>query len=134
MDTADLLDRLSSILVVDDDPTMGDMVVKMLSRLGFENVDLANTMVQAESLIRNETYQLVISDLYLKPGGGLELLSAIRSHAQNSETSFLLMTGSVGGSVAATLCGANGYILKPFTHEQLKAKLERIGRPQIRVA
>jgi DNA-binding response OmpR family regulator len=128
------VDYKAPILVVDDDATMLDLVVKMLSRLGFQRVDHASTVTRAESMIRSEGYQLVISDLYLKPGGGLELLTAIRSDDKLHNTPFLLMTGSVEASLAASLCGANDFILKPFTPEQLKAKLGKLLGRDARVA
>ena len=60
--------------------------------------------------------------------GGIQLLRAIRADDQLKKLPFLLMTGSVGvpNVVLAKHAGANAYLLKPFTAEQLKAKLAEI--------
>jgi two-component system chemotaxis response regulator CheY len=116
------------ILVVDDDPMMLDLVKRFLTRLGFGSVDVVGTVDAAETMVRRGSYQLVISDLFLEPGGGLELLRSMRSDERTKAVRFLLMTGSVGASVAAMLVGADGYIMKPFTEAELDKKLESIAR------
>ena len=121
-------DMKRPILVVDDDPMMLDLVKRFLSRLGFGAIDVVGTIDAAETMVRRGSYQLVISDLFLEPGGGLELLRSMRSDERTKGVRFLLMTGSVGASVAAMLVGADGYIMKPFTETDLKQKLDSIAR------
>lgn len=127
-------DPSTPILVVDDQPVMVDLVKRFLTALGYERVDQARSLQDAEALIRANSYQLVISDLYLGAGGGLELLRLIQAGEPQQRAQFLLMTGSVEASVAATLAGADGYILKPFTRDGLRAKLHAIAAGRDRAA
>ena len=57
--------------------------------------------------------------------GGIPFLKAVRADDQLKNTSFILMTGSleVPDVLAAKYAGTNAYLLKPFTQDQLKAKL-----------
>jgi two-component system chemotaxis response regulator CheY len=113
----------ASALVVDDDPVMIDLVSKILSNSGFEKIDRASDGKAAEVMARAGDYGLIVSDLYMEPTGGLDLLRALQADERLRNAPFLLMTGSVGASVAASLSGADGYIMKPFTPEQFREKL-----------
>ena len=66
--------------------------------------------------------------MHMAPITGLQLLRSVRQDKSLDGTRFLLMTGSVEPSTvtAARQAGADAYLLKPFTPEQLKGKLERI--------
>ena len=127
-------DPKAPILVVDDDPMMLNLVSRFLARRGFERIDTAQQIDIAQKMVCRRGYQLVISDLFVEPGGGLALLYTIRSLARLRTTRFLLMTGSVGASFAAMLVGADGFIMKPFTEAQLENKLELIARRPVRAA
>lgn len=116
------------VLIVDDQETIVDFTRRILARLGFENVDHTDDGAKALALLREGKHKLVISDLHMGAMSGLQLLKAIRADEQLMNTRFLLMTGSVGvpNVVAAKHAGADAYLLKPFTPQQLKAKLTEI--------
>ena len=120
------------ILVVDDDARQVEMIRAMLDRFGFENVDYTVDCREAQELLQHATYELVISDLYMEPIGGLDL-PRIVAETQRA-TRFLLITGSVSASTVAMLVGANDYLTKPFTPKALEAKLRSILAPQPRMA
>jgi two-component system, chemotaxis family, chemotaxis protein CheY len=122
------IDRKDPVLVVDDQEIMSNLATRMLTRLGFENVDHSVDGYQALALLRERKHKLVISDLHMEAMGGLQLLKAIRADAHLKNTPFILMTGSVDvpNVVAAKLAGTDAYLLKPFTSDQLKAKLHEV--------
>ena len=111
--------------MVDDQKTMVELTRRVLSRLGFENIDDASDGYQALALLREKKHKLVISDLRMAAMGGIQLLKTVRADDQLKNTPFILMTGSldVPNVLAARYAGTDAYLLKPFTQEQLKAKL-----------
>ena len=111
--------------MVDDQKTMVELTRRVLSRLGFENIDDASDGYQALTLLREKKHKLVISDLRMAAMGGIQLLKAVRADDQLKNTPFILMTGSldVPNVLAAKYAGTDAYLLKPFTQDQLKAKL-----------
>ena len=117
--------QAAPLLVVDDQKMMLELTRRVLSRLGFENIDEASDGYQALTLLREKKHKLVISDLHMAAMGGIQLLKAVRADDELKNTPFILMTGSVGipNVVVAKYAGIDAYLLKPFTQEQLKAKL-----------
>ena len=113
------------VLVVDDEMMMADLARRMLARLGFENIDHATDGYQGLTMLRETKHKLVMSDLHMEAMGGIQLLRAIRADDELKKTPFILMTGSVRvpNVLAARYAGTDAYLLKPFTQEQLKAKL-----------
>ena len=119
------IDQAEPLLVVDDQKTMVELTRRVLSRLGFENIDDASDGYQALTLLREKKHKLVISDLSMAAMGGIQFLKAVRADDQLKTTPFILMTGSldVPNVLAARYAGTDAYLLKPFTQDQLKAKL-----------
>jgi two-component system, chemotaxis family, chemotaxis protein CheY len=119
------IDQAEPLLVVDDQKMMVELARRVLSRLGFENIDDASDGYQALTLLREKKHKLVISDLLMAAMGGIQLLKAVRADDQLKNTPFILMTGSldVPNVLAAKYAGTDAYLLKPFTQDQLKAKL-----------
>lgn len=122
------IDRKQPVLVVDDQKMMGDLARRMLARLGFETIDHATDGYHALALLRERQHKLVISDLHMEAMGGIQLLRAVRADEQLKKTPFILMTGSVDlpNVVAAKHAGTDAYLLKPFTQDQLKAKIHEV--------
>jgi two-component system, chemotaxis family, chemotaxis protein CheY len=127
------IDYSAPILVVDDQQVMVDLTMRVLTRIGFDAVDHARDGQTALDMLRRRKYQLVISDLFMEPISGLEILRTIRADHGLEHTPFLLMTGDVGPGavIAAKHARADAYLLKPFTPEQLRTKLDEIfSRPR----
>ena len=104
---------MRSILVVDDDNAMREMMVSMLESAGIhaESADSAEGAVEA---VRNGEFDVVLSDIRMPGKDGLELLGELRE--LRPETPVVLMTafGSIDSAVAAMRGGAFDYIPKPF--------------------
>ena len=107
---------------------MVQLVKQLVSMMGFRQVDHAASGALAFNMLRGQKYQLVISDLHMKPMDGLGLLQAIRADENLNATPFLMITvdHTLPPVLMAKQSGANGYLLKPFTPQQLRDKVSGI--------
>jgi two-component system, NtrC family, response regulator PilR len=110
---------MNRILVVDDEPSMRDMLGIMLRRERYEVVTAASR-AEASQVLARRSVDLVITDLRLPDGDGIEVLRHVK--AASPETVVILMTayGSTETAVAALKLGAHDYLIKPFDVEELK--------------
>lgn len=112
-----------TILVVDDKPNMAAMLAKVLGKLA--RVVTARGVRSALEILEREPIAVVLCDLRMNDGDGLEVLGAVR--ARWPGVPFILMTAyaSVPTAVQAMREGAYDYVTKPFETEALKALVER---------
>lgn len=118
------------VLVVDDFPTMRRIVKNLLKQLGFENIDEAEDGVQALNKLKSGNYGLVVSDWNMPNMEGIDLLRNIRQEADPLKNiPFLMVTAEAEKEkvIEAIKAGVDNYIVKPFTAEVLKEKLEKIA-------
>jgi two-component system chemotaxis response regulator CheY len=122
------IDRFTPILVVDDHGTMIKIVRSQLRQLGFVDVDEANSGDEALNKMCVRRYGLIFSDWHMEPISGLDLLRAVRGDAGLKQTPFIMVTGESRSEnvIAAKKAGVNGYIVKPFNAQMLKAKIEAV--------
>ena len=118
------------ILVVDDMPSVRDMVKTTLGAFGFKNVMEASDGTEAWEMIvaeaqANEPFELIVSDINMPKCNGLKLLKMIRANGTFKEVPVLMVSTESETDVimSAIEAGANNYILKPFTKEIMKEKL-----------
>jgi two-component system, chemotaxis family, chemotaxis protein CheY len=116
------------ILVVDDYNTMARILRNLLKQIGFQDIDDAADGTAALKKLQDKDYGLVISDWNMAPMTGYELLQTMRSDARLANTPFIMVTAetNVDNVVAAKKAGVNNYIVKPFTHQTLRSKIEAI--------
>jgi two-component system response regulator PilR (NtrC family) len=107
------------ILVVDDEPSMREMLGIMLRKEGFD-VLLAESRTLAAAVLARGPVDMVITDVKLPDGDGIEILRHVK--AATAETVVIVMTafGSTQTAVAALKLGAQDYLIKPFDIEELK--------------
>ncbi|MCL4536515.1 MAG: chemotaxis response regulator CheY [Nitrospirae bacterium] len=118
------------VLVVDDFPTMRRIVKNLLKQIGFENIDEAEDGVQALNKLKSGNYGLVVSDWNMPAMEGIDLLRTIRQEAEPLKNiPFLMVTAEAEKEkvIEAIKAGVDNYIVKPFTAEVLKEKLEKIA-------
>ncbi len=119
-----------NILVVDDMAAMRKILRTLLSQLGFKNIDEAEDGKQAlEKLKQNpDKYGLIITDWNMPNMTGIELVQAIRSDERLKHLPILMVTAEAKKEnvLTAIKAGVNNYIVKPFTAETLKEKIEAI--------
>ncbi len=112
------------ILVVEDDASVRTTLVTFLELEGYD-VEAVGSTRDAMLRLRDHTYPLVLSDIYLDERTGLDVLEAARE--KNPDGKVILMTGraSMETVMKATKGGAFEYISKPFEFDQLSDVLDR---------
>lgn len=132
-----MLMRFSRILVVDDSPTSRKTVGLMLKSLGYVSYDEATDGTDALVKLERVRYALVISDWFMEPMPGIELLMKIRRSEALRQIPFIMMTSRSQKKFmeVARDAGATHYLAKPFDADTLNAKICRLhdrarGEPQ----
>ena len=123
-----LTDKSIKILIVDDYKTMLRIIRNVLRQIGLVNVDEANDGAEALAMIKQGDYGLVISDWNMAPMTGLELLQQVRADGRLSKLPFIMVTAEskVENIVAAKQAGVSNYVVKPFSAETLRAKIDTV--------
>ena len=116
------------ILVVDDNRTMVRITTELLRQVGYLNVDGAADGSQALAMAAKKTYDLVISDWNMAEVSGLDLLRALKPAAGDQRPRFIMATAEskTDRIVQARVAGADAYIVKPFTAQTLRVKIESL--------
>ncbi len=116
------------ILVVDDMSTMRRIIKTILNQLGYTNIDEAENGKQALAKLKKEKFDFVITDWNMPEMDGLSLVKAIRSDDELKHLPVLMVTAEAKKEnvMEALKAGVNNYIVKPFTPEVLKEKMEKI--------
>jgi two-component system chemotaxis response regulator CheY len=124
----DEVDKNIRILIVDDFSTMRRIVRNLLREIGFGNFDEAEDGVQALQKLQGSSFDFVVSDWNMPNMQGIDLLRAIRADAQLRHIPVLMVTAEAKREniLEAAQAGVNGYIVKPFTAETLREKLDAI--------
>ncbi len=121
-------DYKMKLLIVDDFSTMRRIVKNLLKQLGYENFEEAEDGAQGYSKLENGGFGFVICDWNMPNMDGLEFLKKVRSNPELKETPFLMVTAEAEKEkvVTAIQAGVSNYIVKPFTGEVLKEKVDKI--------
>lgn len=116
-----------SVLVIDDEPDVLEVVQDFLSAEGFEVTTLADPTVAVER-IRDEVFHLVILDLMMPNVSGLDLLSQIR--AVDDDIAVIILTGhpSLDSATASIQHEVSAYIHKPFKVTEFREVIARIAK------
>lgn len=112
------------VLIVDDEKLMRVSLEKQLKKEGFL-VKSMKTAGDALKYVRNEDYDIVVSDLRLPGLDGIEFLKEIKNISQKTIVIIMTAYGTVESAVTAMREGAFDYICKPFSTDELIIKLER---------
>jgi two-component system chemotaxis response regulator CheY len=119
------MDKKISVLVVEDSSTMSRIIVELLQKLGFTDIDLAQDGRSALDRMESKQYDLVFSDWEMQPMGGEQLLQAIRQNHKISKTPVILITATSSRG-ASWLAGANAYLAKPFSENDLRTAIKSV--------
>ncbi len=115
-------------LVVDDFSTMRRIIKNLLHDLGYSNVTEADDGKTALPMLQAGDFDFLITDWNMPGMAGLDLLKAVRADAKLAKMPVLMLTAEAKREqiVEAAQAGVNGYVIKPFTAETLKEKLDKI--------
>lgn len=116
------------ILVVDDFSTMRRIVKNVLRELGFSNLKEAEDGAPALQMLKTTKIDFVVTDWNMPGMTGLDLLKAIRADEKLKSIPVLMVTAEAKREqiIEAAQAGVNGYVVKPFTAQTLKVKMEKV--------
>ncbi|MGQ9862716.1 MAG: response regulator [Thiobacillaceae bacterium] len=115
------------ILLVEDDPTLGDAVMRAIRQAGFA-VDWTRDGVQADNALADYAYDAVLLDLGLPRREGLDVLRRLRKRGAKLPVMILTARDSVEDRVRGLDAGADDYLLKPFALDEMLARLRALLR------
>ena len=115
------------LLLVEDDPYLQENLVRSLSRRGLQ-VTSASTAAQAVSVWQSLRPDVVLLDLTLPDGDGLNVVSQVRQMGFTTPVLVLTARATVGDRVLGLNSGADDYMAKPFDLDELEARLNALYR------
>ena len=126
------------ILIIDDMPDMRSSLRSQISSLDIQKVSVAANVRDALDLIRQKNHDVILCDYFLGAGtDGQQFLEFLRTtNAIGRATLFIMVTAETGyeSVITAAECMPDDYLLKPFTAETLKTRLERLLEKKARLA
>ena len=115
-------------LIVDDFSTMRRIVRGLLKEIGYQNAEEAEDGAVALQMLKNGSFDFVVSDINMPNMNGFDLLKAIKADDSLKHLPVLMVTAEARKEdiVRAAQDGAAGYIVKPFTKATLEEKVQKI--------
>ena len=115
------------VLVIEDDPTVGQFVKRGLEEQRW-GVDLVADGEEGERRAGSESYDVVILDMRLPGKSGLQVLQGLRARGFERPVLVLTAQDAVDAKVQTLRAGADDYVTKPFAFEELLARVEALAR------
>ncbi len=122
-----MTDQRQLVLVADDDPDIRELVAYRLERSGYD-VITAEDGEQAEQLALERVPDLCVLDVMMPKLDGLELTRRLRGHPETTRIPIILLTAKAQEADVETgfTAGADDYIRKPFSPEELRARVQAV--------
>ena len=122
------MDKKMRILVVDDFSTMRRIVKNLLVELGFSNISEADDGSTALPILERGDIDFLVTDWNMPGMPGIDLLKAVRANEKLASLPVLMVTAEAKREqiMEAAQAGVNGYVVKPFTANTLKEKIEKV--------
>lgn len=123
-----MADSDKKFLIIDDSSTMRRIVRTSLMRCGYSNTKEASDGSEALDLCKKEQFDCVLTDWNMPNMDGLQLILALRGMPAYQSVPIIMITteGAKDDVIEALTHGASSYIVKPFTPDVLKGKLEDV--------
>jgi two-component system NtrC family response regulator len=116
---------MAKILVIDDDGVLADMLLEQLTAAGHDAASAA-TLAAGLALLQQTPFDIVLLDVQLPDGNGLEYLPTITACASKPEVIIITGQGEADGAEKAVVSGAWSYIEKPYVVRELSLQLTRV--------
>lgn len=113
------------VLVVDDSGVMRKIIIRSLNAVGFDEVIEASDGVEGLRMFQETPVSLVLTDWNMPNKSGIELTRDIRALGSTVPIFMITTEGERSRVVEAIQAGVNDYLLKPFTPEQVREKLDK---------
>lgn len=115
------------ILVIEDDPTVGQFIKRGLEQQRW-GVDLTGNGDEGERMASSGNYDLIILDMRLPGKAGLQVLNDLRARGFERPVLVLTAQDAIDAKVETLRAGADDYVTKPFAFEELLARVEALSR------
>ncbi len=115
------------LLLIEDEPKTVQSIKQGLEENGYE-VDIAYDGLIGKQLAKNNTYQLIISDIIIPGINGIELCREIRKGGDETPILMLTALGSTDDKVTGLDAGADDYLVKPFEFKELLARVRALTK------
>lgn len=115
------------LLLIEDEPKTLQSIKQGLEENGYD-VDIAYDGMIGKQLARNNTYQLIISDIIIPGINGIELCREIRSWGDETPILMLTALGTTDDKVTGLDAGADDYLVKPFEFKELLARVRALTK------
>lgn len=113
------------ILVVDDEPTLRELVDDVVGRKIHCQMLSAGSLREARQILASQEIELLVADVNLPDGDGLSLLPTLRAHQPNASAIVITGAPSVDGAISALRHGALDFVPKPFSAEQICDRVQK---------
>lgn len=120
-------------LIVEDEPLMNEELKQQLLEEQFY-VDSCMLFKEAQDLIAAEEYDLILLDLSLPDGDGLDLLKYIKTHFEDTAVIILTARGDIKDRVHGLELGGDDYLSKPFAMAELRARIHAVLRRKYKIS
>jgi len=120
---------VESILIVDDEPLIRELLSEVLEKDGYQVVSVSNGH-QALRKIRQNYFDVVITDVRMPEMDGITLLKKIKELSPATSVIVITAYGSIDDAVKAMKMGASDYLTKPIIPDQIKITIQKISRYQ----
>ena len=112
------------ILIIEDSASVQSILCKIIEKLG-HNFSTASTLSEATSLIKSNNYDLILLDLYLPDGYGLDILPDLLKLSNKPEVIIITGTGDINGAKLAFEHGIWDFLQKPLSAEEISLSISR---------
>lgn len=122
------MDKNMKILIVDDFSTMRRIIKNLLRDLGFTNTHEADDGSTALPMLKSGDFDFLVTDWNMPGMSGIDLLKEVRADGKLAPLPVLMVTAEAKRDqiIEAAQAGVNGYVVKPFTAQVLKEKIDKI--------
>ncbi|AFU97707.1 chemotaxis response regulator CheY [Simiduia agarivorans] len=122
------MDKNMKILIVDDFSTMRRIIKNLLRDLGFSNTQEADDGATALPMLKSGDFDFLVTDWNMPGMTGIELLKQVRADEKLASLPVLMVTAEAKRDqiIEAAQAGVSGYVVKPFTAQVLKEKIDKI--------
>lgn len=116
------------VLVVDDFSTMRRIIKNILRQIGFTNLVEADDGTTAWDILNKDKIEFIISDWNMPQMTGIDLLRKVRASEEFGDLPFLMVTAEAQQEniIEAVQAKVSNYIVKPFTADVMKQKIDKI--------
>ncbi|HHW73871.1 MAG TPA: response regulator transcription factor [Firmicutes bacterium] len=119
------------ILVAEDEPALNEVIAKKLSAEGYA-VDRCFNGREALDYLGSVSYDAAILDIMMPELDGLEAVRRLREEGNMTPVIFLTAKDTISDKVRGLDCGANDYLVKPFSFDELIARIRAVTRAAVR--